>query len=202
MKIDLNHPFHKAFTMLELVFVIVIIGILSFMAASSFQRNTLAEATDQVISHIRYTQHLAMMDDKFKPNGTNAATWYKERWHIAFINNGTNWYYSIGSDRDQSNTVDASEFAKDPMDSNKNLDGATNENLNLTKKYGVTITSNTCATANKLFFDYLGRPMKASSNTYAQADMVQGSCSIVLSNGVDTPKTITVQGETGYVRAN
>ncbi len=62
---------HRAFTMLELIFVIVVVGILSFMAASSFQRNTVQEATDQLLSHIRYTQHLAMMDDKFNAGNAN-----------------------------------------------------------------------------------------------------------------------------------
>ena len=88
----------KAFTMLELVFVIVIVGILSIVAASSFQRNTLREAADQVVSHIRYTQHLAMMDDKFVPNVnmskyTNVAQknkeplyYYKGRWQLSFFN--------------------------------------------------------------------------------------------------------------------
>ena len=63
----------KAFTMLELVFVIVIIGILAVVAMPSFQRDTLQEAGNQIISHIRYTQHLAMMDDKFNPAD---ATWF------------------------------------------------------------------------------------------------------------------------------
>ncbi len=74
----------KAFTMLELVFVIVIVGILSFIAASSFQRNTLREAADQVVSHIRYTQHLAMTDDKFDPN---EAQWFMRRWTLRFQQN-------------------------------------------------------------------------------------------------------------------
>ena len=88
----------KAFTMLELIFVIVIVGILSFIAASSFQRNTLREAADQLVSHIRYTQHLAMMDDKFDPNDND---WYLGRWQIVFANNsgsGDRWAYTIFSD--------------------------------------------------------------------------------------------------------
>ena len=47
-----------AFTMIELVFVIVIAGILSAMIASSFDGNNLRQAADQIVSHIRYTQHL------------------------------------------------------------------------------------------------------------------------------------------------
>ena len=66
----------QAFTMLELVFVIVVVGILSYFVASSFQRNTVVEAADQITSHIRYTQHLAMSDSKFD---TTDATCYRER---------------------------------------------------------------------------------------------------------------------------
>ena len=92
----------KAFTMLELIFVIVIVGILSFIAASSFQRNTLREAADQLVSHIRYTQHLAMMDDKFKSNGANAQNWFRENWQIRFhrtVDTELVWSYSIFSDK-------------------------------------------------------------------------------------------------------
>lgn len=194
MKTDLKYPSSKAFTMLELIFVIVVVGILSFVAASSFQRNTLIEATDQVISHIRYTQHLAMMDDKFTPSNAN---WIRGRWKIAFdVNNS----YAISSDKNFNNALDTTEYAKDPIDTNRNLNGVTNENLNLPKKYGVTRDTVNSTCGNTLFFDYLGRPMKASTTTYAQADMIQGSCTIVFTNGVDT-RTIRIQGETGYARA-
>lgn len=183
----------KAFTMLELVFVIVIIGILSFMAASSFQRNTVIEAADQVVSHIRYTQHLAMMDDKFTPNEAN---WFRGRWRIAFDANNS---YAIISDKNFNNVIAATDYAVDPLDSNRNLNGATNENLNLPKKFGVTLNTVTGTCGTTLFFDYLGRPMRASSATYAQADMIQGNCTIVLTNGSES-KTIRIQGETGYAR--
>jgi len=133
--------------MLELVFVIVIVGILSFVAASSFQRNTLREAADQVVSHIRYTQHLAMMDDKFVPNITLAPNglqrevdyWYKGRWQIAFHNHtsgticvsggSTNWSYSVFSDGPgtsspgYSGNPDVSELAINPLDSSKRMSG-------------------------------------------------------------------------------
>ena len=62
----------KAFTMLELVLVIVIVGILSFALVNGWERNTLREAADQLVNHIRYTQHLAMQEDKFDPAATTA----------------------------------------------------------------------------------------------------------------------------------
>lgn len=137
----------KAFTMLELVFVIVVVGILSFVVASRFERNTLREAADQLVGHIRYTQHLAMMNDKYVPNpgmsneaGSAAKTleaqeWYKGRWHIFFspTANGT-ISYSIMSDSTKSNydgnpnanfTSAYSEVAQDPLNSQLYLIGTT-----------------------------------------------------------------------------
>ncbi len=155
----------NAFTMIELVFVIVIVGILSLVISSSFERNTLREAADQVVSHIRYTQHLAMVDDKFVPNPEmskegSAATrllesqeWYKGRWQIFFANtegSGNAWSYMIFSDSpNYTGTPDVSEHAKNPLDENRYLSGgysagnidfrsplATKE-MNLGNKYGL-----------------------------------------------------------------
>ncbi len=130
----------RAFTMLELVFVIVVVGILSAMIAPNFQRNSIREAADQVISHIRYTQHLAMMDDKYDPSDSR---WFKHRWQIRFvkdINNGTTncngvsnlniWTYMIYANNNFvcpggicDNNPNINEFAKNPLDNNKLLTG-------------------------------------------------------------------------------
>ena len=49
--------------MLELVFVIVIIGILAAAIIPRMDRDSIYEASEQLLSHIRYTQHLAMTDN-------------------------------------------------------------------------------------------------------------------------------------------
>ncbi|WP_024954426.1 pilus assembly FimT family protein [Sulfurospirillum arcachonense] len=139
----------KAFTMLELVFVIIIVGILSVVIIPNFDKNNLREAAEQVISHIRYTQHLAMMDNKFVPSeemsnmpigSTTACTvrganskkkcnvkfWYLGRWQIKF----SNQWYVIMSDSSNSSydgNPNASsihvEVAKDFINTNKYLIG-------------------------------------------------------------------------------
>ncbi|NCD12114.1 MAG: prepilin-type N-terminal cleavage/methylation domain-containing protein [Epsilonproteobacteria bacterium] len=166
----------KAFTMLELVFVIVVVGIMAYVAVSSFSRNPLREAADQLVSHIRYTQHLAMMDDKFD---LNDASWYKSRWQIFFANtvgSGNTWSYMIFSDSpNYTGTPDIAEHAKNPIDTNKYLSGgysagnidstsalATTE-LNLGNEYGILDIDfvGGCTIANtrqRISFDYLGRP--------------------------------------------
>ena len=63
--------FAEAFTMIELIFIIVIVGILAAVAIPKIERNGLIEAADQITSHIRYTQQLAMNDNKFNANDPN-----------------------------------------------------------------------------------------------------------------------------------
>ncbi len=212
MKTDLKYPFRQAFTMLELVFVIVIVGILSFVAASSFQRNTVQEAADQLVSHIRYTQHLAMMDDKFANANT---TWFRNQWHIDILQDtgsANQWVYSILS-ADNPNL-----YAKDPQNATTFLSGLSTvaeanraKNLQIQTKFGVTVTFPTlanCPTATatgfSLYFDSLGRPYgNKSAATAPHANLLTTTCSIVLSNGNAADNmTIEIRPETGYVRAH
>ena len=73
--------FHNSFTLIELVFVIVVIGILAAVIVPRIHSNKLQEAANQLVSHIRYTQHLAMIDDRFD---SSDPTWYKTLWQVRF----------------------------------------------------------------------------------------------------------------------
>ncbi|NLY03804.1 MAG: prepilin-type N-terminal cleavage/methylation domain-containing protein, partial [Campylobacter sp.] len=118
------YKFIRAFTMLELIVVVIVVGILSVIVIPNFDRNTLFEASNQIVGHIRYTQHLAMNDDKFNPDDS---TWFKDRWTIEFnnadVNNigsysGTSWRYSVYSDFSgvkSGNLNSANEVAKNPQ---------------------------------------------------------------------------------------
>lgn len=196
----------KAFTMLELVFVIMILGILSYFVSSSFQRNTIIEAADQIVSHIRYTQHLAMIDDKFDPNDAN---YYLERWHIHFTldssGNGHEVYWII-SDRNHNGLLtDLSDYAKNPIDNSKYLSGDTtlgnnrNQALDLTKTYGINGVIYGCG--QRIFFDHLGRPYNDAINpaTSPYQNLITAPCTIIITDGTST-RTIEISPETGYVR--
>ena len=71
----------KAFSLFELIIVMVVIGVLLSITAINFKNDDLARAANQVASHIRYTQFLALTDDKFNPEDKN---WTKSRWQIYF----------------------------------------------------------------------------------------------------------------------
>ncbi|WP_455756696.1 pilus assembly FimT family protein [Sulfurimonas sp.] len=211
----------KAFTLLELVFVIVVIGILSAAIIPRVGSDKLQEAAIQVVSHIRYTQHLAMMDDKFNIDDSN---WYKKRWQIAFhkgANTNNKWSYSIFSDSSGNSTgsPDPAEVAINPLDTNKRLTGGANgtglihtgdieatTNMNIGEAYNIdNITfSSDCSFygSQKIAFDHSGRPIKGAFENYTSAyptssRIVQDTCSITLSSGSDSI-VIAIEPETGY----
>lgn len=166
----------KAFTMLELVFVIVVIGILAAAIIPSTRTNPAQEAAIQLLSHIRYTQHLAMIDDKY--DAANP-TWFQERWQIAFTGNT----YSI-----LSNGVPAI----DPSNSAAPL-----QTIDLNSDYSVTVVS-ACG-ANPIFsFDHLGRPLYgALTSTYGE--LMTANCRLTLNSGAESV-TIDIIPETGYAQ--
>jgi len=209
----------KAFTMIELVFVIIVIGILAAMILPSTKTNPVQEAAIQLVSHIRYTQHLAMVDDKFNINDAN---WYKKRWQIVFgtnVNSGSVPAYTIFSDTagDSTGDIDDSEVAINPENTNQVMSGGTTgsvslkyghksfigmNKLNIGKSYGISSYSlSGGCTGARVAFDNLGRPIKGdlSGNVmaYENDNLIRTNCLITIGNGV-TYIIIIVTPETGY----
>jgi len=181
----------KAFTMIELVFVLVVVGIITAMIAPNFQNTSLREAANQIISHIRYTQHLAMMDDKYD---LNSSQWYRQRWQIAFSTaSGTRSYYifsdlpssgknAYDGNPDANNDYTKVEVARNTLDRFRYLIGVPNSNfanssterltedLNIGKKYGISqvnFSGGTRSTVKRILFDNLGRPYRGTGSSTA-----------------------------------
>ena len=177
----------KAFTLIELVFVMVVLGILTFALWPKKQPTQAFEAARQIVAHIRYTQHLALNDDKFATHtdtdgtGNNIAIdWYKRLWRITFSNpevvppgcrNG-GWRYAVYqniakglSDKGQPNG--AVEAARNPANGKalsacySGLSQNTSDELNLGQTYKITnIDFSDFATDGRIqgiIFDELGR---------------------------------------------
>lgn len=199
----------KAFTMIELIFVIVVIGILAVVVMPRSSSNKLQEAATQVVSHIRYTQHLAMIDDKFD---SNDATWWKERWQIRFRRNSGSSGYVIFSDTNQLGNVDVgNEEAVDPL-SKQRMNGHNGwNNGDLTAKYGIFgndsgivqscfTTDGSLVTSNRgvFVFDHFGRPYSGVSNATSPTQyLIVANCDLTLSSA-EGNVTIRVYPETGY----
>ena len=190
----------SAFTMMELIIVLVVAGILAAVMIPRLERDTMREAANQVVRHIQYAQHLALVDDVY-----NAANpdWENAYWHISFRTN-TKKCYIVGSDRDTAGAVAQTESAMDPLtkqylysDTSCTENSENNNDLFLNTKYGIsTVTlSNSCGTNQMIAFDNYGRPLKTRSS----ADPITTQCTITLSDGTQSA-VITIEPETGYTR--
>ncbi|MBT5934159.1 prepilin-type N-terminal cleavage/methylation domain-containing protein [Sulfurimonas sp.] len=213
----------KAFTMIEFVFVIVVIGIIAAVVIPSIRTNPLQEAAIQLLSHIKYTQHLAMVDDKYDASD---ADWYKGRWQLVFSNSKFTDYvpaYTIFADRDWGSGYggDAieNEMAKNPENSNQVMTGGygstaaidyTNagykgmKKLNLGKSYGVLgVNLDGGCKKSRIAFDHLGRPLQGDQSSmtgpYSAGSqrLIVADCNVTLSNESDQV-SIIIRPETGY----
>ena len=183
----------RAFTMIELIFVIVVVGILAAIMIPKLNRNASREAANQILTHIRYTQHLAMQDDKYENFISNQSKpWFKLRWGITFNETSLKecsidkpgvktWKYSVFFDKSLNGNINSeSEVANDIYKSGKLLSGgwssgivteATckkwNKELNLGKRFGITSVDfkDGCSGMQTINFDEMGRPMKVVSVT-------------------------------------
>ena len=217
----------RAFTVLEVVFVIIIIGILAVVTLPKFKKNNLLQIANQIVSHIRYTQHLAMFDDKFDPK---KQYWYKELWQIRFFKKDTaskdgteKWAYAIFSDKNNGSGYDGNpnattgEVAIDPL-TGKLISGGFTINYNNPKtykpaaigeEYDVTDVrfSDECSYRNskRIVFDYVGRPLKGNPLNYTKAydssKIISNQCIItfcVHDNSCSENFKIAIEPGTGY----
>ncbi|EDM23101.1 prepilin-type N-terminal cleavage/methylation domain-containing protein [Caminibacter mediatlanticus] len=134
----------KSFTLIELIIVLIIIGILAFSLSFKFN-NSLQVAADKLIKDLRYTQSLALKEDKYQPFPENNTSieqnrskyWFKQWWQLKFklSINGGNYYYSYSIFSDSPTNSTSTNFNK--------IGGPTSEYAlnSLTNKYAATSSS-------------------------------------------------------------
>ena len=194
-----------AFTMLEFVIIIVVVGILAAIMIPRLNNSDTAlyNAARQIVSHIRYTQHLALIDDKID----TVTNWYIARWQIYFASDSSgsgDKIYTIYSDidRDDATNPDTDEIAIEPVSRKKmtgdSMYGEHIRHMNLTTTYGITNIEfdNGCSGVQRLFFDHLGRPLLNNNSAYD--DLMTLECHIKLIHNSGKNIIIKIQPETGY----
>ena len=210
----------KAFTMIELVFVIVVLGILAALAMPRLDRDLKQEAADTILSNIRYAQHLALIDYKHK---FNKAKWQQRFWHIVFgtcSSTDNTYFFMVGSDDnmgDSSNTYFAeAEAAIDPQTgkplfwtngqacSDSTATSAYAPQIFISRKYGIKGISSSkgCADALHIGFDHLGRPHHSfgTSTQPNYSTVIHQTCTFTFTMSDNETFQISIQPETGYAQ--
>ncbi|MDR0665485.1 MAG: hypothetical protein LBF86_08225 [Helicobacteraceae bacterium] len=200
------------FTLAETIIIVAVVGILAMTATVVFREpDRLALARDQIILHIRYTQHLGVMDDKFDPSDAN---WRFRRWRLRFENTGfpeyaggkaNGWSYSIFADKDKgaNNAPSLGELAKDPLtkrllsggfnDSLKSADPRATPEMALWYWRVETLVFTNCN--RSIAFDEIGRPYNAGAKTIKA---LTRTCKITLKGENEESASVCIEPETGY----
>lgn len=202
-----------AFTMIELVFVIVVLGILAALAIPRLDRDLKQEAADSILSDIRYTQHLALIDNKHK---FDESSWQNAFWQISFESCGgaSGLFESVGTDTNYLGDIDNNEAATDPANgkpmfwtntascANGVDTTASSDRIFITKKYGITAANGTggCNNLKHIGFDHLGRPHVSFSGSSIpdNSSYMNTACTFTFTMSDADTFAITIEPETGH----
>ncbi len=204
----------RSFSLIELLFIIVIISIVSLAFFPKHIKSDLPQAANKIIIHLKNTRYQAMIDNKFNHDDE---FWFRERWTLKFQNCQKSiggLYYVVYSDSNHGGHINKSETLKDPLTqkwlySNYDCDASSNESKDilLTKEYGVTkvdISCNNTSTIGQLSFGYDGQVYTKlgtkRNDTYKY--MLTETCNITLYDKSNKKVTILIEPNTGYIRLN
>jgi len=215
----------RAFTMVELIIVIITLAILAAYSIPRIKRDTRSEAINHILMMMRYTQNLALHDDMHLKDNTN---WQRRFWRFEINSCGSGLYYNIVTDNDMLGNADKVETAIDPSngkytywvgtldcpkDSTNSLMDQVSPNIFITQKYGIDSVDFKYCTIFKdkkisykgqhLGFDNYGRAYKSytASSTPNNSGVAITDCKITFSfidNSID-PFTVVVSKESGFV---
>jgi prepilin-type N-terminal cleavage/methylation domain-containing protein len=201
----------RAFTFIEIIAVVVIVGILTAIVISSFKEDKIGLAKEEMILRLRYAQHLAVMDDKFNPE---QGLWDRRRWRFN-CNNARSC--AVFAPSNPGGALVSSDFAVDPQDRTlltgdcRGLtdcsDANTTQRLALGLRWGISniATTNIATNGNcgggdlTIIFDEIGRPYIINGGAPA---LLSETCKITITNPEEGQESFCVEPETGFVRDN
>ncbi|SHO81214.1 Putative periplasmic ATP /GTP-binding protein [hydrothermal vent metagenome] len=206
-----------AFSMIELIMVIVVIGILSSMVIPRFKRDIRQNAIDSIRSDILYTKQLALLDDK---HNIDDVRWQRTywKWRYTLCSDSDKVFYSVSSDMNEKGNVNRSESAIDASNG-KYLyqsnyfcrEGATphkddSPRVIISEEFGIKsiINGGDCrGDVQSIAFDNFGRPHRGVES-YASPNyefMLKKNCSFTFTFFDEDikPFTIVIEAITGRI---
>ena len=215
----------SAFTMIELVFVIIVLGILASLAMGRMERDLKQEASETILSHIRLAQQLALSDNKHLDNSitTDRNKWQDSYWRFEFSNcefdGDVKPIYAVGSGKLDNGDLSKERSAINPVNG-KYLFGSCTassnasdvsedvfagqhfgiKNMKLTRCYK---DSDTTPRGGHFGFDYLGR-LHVAVGSYDNIgtdyfdEIATRDCNLTVTMSDETTFSIIIENETGH----
>ena len=202
-----------AFSMIELIMVIVVMGILSALAIPKLNSDTRVGARDNIYSALQFTRHLALIDNRTNPENDR---WQMELWTIAFAKDSDDGYnYSVCSNQNNNSAFSQNECAIDPANGKyfytpngtkvKDIGENQSPNVFLGGNFGVKDIQlkDGCSGAKYIAFDNLGRPfiggIYSKENLYSK--IMTRDCTITVKfKDTDLEDLeFSIKKETGFV---
>lgn len=204
----------KAFSLLEVLLVISLLGFLYTAFTPKTKINKIYEVTNRLILYLKQTRYQALINDKH--NNENEY-WHKKRWTLKFFRcrkDVGGIYYSIYSDNNSSGHPSIEDSLKDSLNQ-KNI-YSTNyckENINnskyvlITKNFDieeVKISCNETTSLGQLSFGTDGKVYSKLSNIPNDSSSyeIDDMCTIELIDILGEKRNIIVENNTGYIYKN
>ncbi|EAJ5680697.1 prepilin-type cleavage/methylation domain-containing protein [Campylobacter lari] len=218
----------QAFTLIELVFVCIILSLLFSMTYVYYKPDYLRLGAEQVLNDIKYTRHLALMQNDFRVKEFNIAKreWFKAKWQLYFIrsksatNNEQTYTIFLDKNGDGNANIGKNMINKDreiavdlinpDILMNSGQSGVINQNdfkanlkYNIEKTYGISkvLFKGACKGSTRLVFDDYGRlytPLKNATRAYDKLASFDNDCIIRLSNNQNEHVCIVINPISGY----
>ena len=199
--------YKRSFTLLEFIFAIALIGIISSFFIYKNIDNSLDVATKRLILYLKYTRQQALIDDKFDKDDP---LWFRKRYSFRLRRcSGEGIYYTIHSDSNKNGYISKDETLKDPLSNKYIYSSNTCEKVSsnskyvlLTKEFGIQKVDMSCNDTSSLGMIVFGSEGKIYSKfdaTDAREFEITSTCTITLYDKSNNFKTIRIEANTGYI---
>ncbi|MEA1914798.1 MAG: type II secretion system protein [Campylobacterota bacterium] len=199
----------KSFTLLELIFTFMLIGIISSVAYTSVRSSKLDLATSRILLYLEHTKYLASIQNHYNKEEDR---WFKKLWTFKFQRcrkSVGGLYFIVYSDKDMDGFIDKNETALDPLTS-RHLYSSNwcNEKSALNNKYvllsnqyniqSVEVSCNATSSIGQISFDQFGRIYsKLDSNEFTNE--IKNDCIITIKDENEEENRIKISSKTGFI---
>lgn len=201
----------KAFSLLELLLIISLLGFLYTAFIPKTKINKIDELTNRLILYLKQTRYQSLINDKYNEEDQY---WHKKRWTLKFFRcrkDVGGIYYSIYSDNNTSGHPSIEDTLKDSL-SLKNIYSTNHckENINnskyvlISKNFNiktVLISCNETSSLGQLSFGANGKIYSRLSNIPNDSNSyeINNNCKIKLVDDMLEERTIVLESNTGYI---